>query len=212
MQLTCERATDISITVRIVVHPSKKLGGCSLSRELLSQPQTRRHNPPALPGATLCLCVVLATGRAAMLLNNLRVTPEHLSNHENTDVIPKGKLTPIYLQNTVAFYIIPFLRKEMLDYPHRQQSPCIPKAAWRIQKIISSHSLALCSSDNQAPFLSLCVQYCPTLWTYLTTLFPGSDSWEKKKEEEGRCVTAAGEFSRSSQSASRDMVRPFSRK
>ena len=82
-----------------------------------------------------CLCVVLATGRGGMLLNNIRVAQEHLSNRGNADATPEGKLTSIYLQNTVAVCIIPSLRKEMLDYPHRQRSgPCIPKAACRIQK------------------------------------------------------------------------------
>lgn len=65
-----------------------------------------------------------------MVLNNLREAPEHLSNHGNTDAIPKEKLRSIYLQDTVVVCIIPFFRKEMLDYPHRQQSaPFIPKAA-----------------------------------------------------------------------------------
>lgn len=102
-----------------------------------------RCNTPAWLFSAECLCVVLATGRARMLLNNLRVAPEHLSNHGNTDAIPKGKLRSIYLQNTVVVCIIPFLRREMLDYPYRQQSgPCIPKAAWGIQEIRWSHSLA----------------------------------------------------------------------
>lgn len=79
--------------------------------------------------------MVLATGRGGTLLNNRRVAQEHLSNHGNADATPKGKLIPIYLQNTVAVYIIPSLRNEMLDYPHRQQSgPCSPTAACSIQK------------------------------------------------------------------------------
>lgn len=47
--------------------------------------------------------------------------------------------------------------------------------------------------------------FCPTRFNTallhgLTMFFPEPDSWEKKKEEEGGCVTAAGEFKRSSQS------------
>lgn len=123
-----------------------------------------RCNTPAWLFSAECLCVVLATGRGGMLLNNLRVAQEHLSNHGNTDAIPKGKLRSIYLQNIFAAYIIPFFRKEMLDYPHRQQSgPCIPRAAWRIQKISSSHSLAFCLWNNQAHFLSLSVPLCSVL-------------------------------------------------
>lgn len=55
-----------------------------------------------------------------MLLNHVRVTHEHLSSQDNTDAIPPGKLTSIYLQNTVAVFlcIIPFLRKEKLAYTH----------------------------------------------------------------------------------------------
>ena len=55
-----------------------------------------------------------------MLLNHIRVTHERLSSQENTDAIPPGKLTSIYLQNTVAVFlcIVPFLRKEKLAYTH----------------------------------------------------------------------------------------------
>lgn len=138
-----------------------------------------RCNTPAWLFSAECLCVVLATGRGRMLLNNLRVAPEHLSNHGNTDAIPKGKLRSIYLQNTVVVCIIPFFRREMLDYPHRHQSgPCIPKAAWRIQEISSSHSLALCLWSNQGPFLSLCVQHCPAPQIHLTIIFPEPHSWK----------------------------------
>lgn len=65
-----------------------------------------------------------------MLLNHIRATPEHLSSQENTDAIPPGKLTSIYLQNTVAVFlcIIPFLRKEKLAYTHsRKVVPASPK-------------------------------------------------------------------------------------
>lgn len=89
-----------------------------------------RCSTPAWLFSAECLCVVLATGRGGTLLNNLRGAQEHLSNRGKPDAIPKGKLRAICLQNTAAVYIIPFFRKEMLDYPHRQQSgPCIPKAA-----------------------------------------------------------------------------------
>lgn len=89
------------------------------------------------------------SGRGGTLSNNVRGAQEHLSSHGNTDATLKGKLTSTYLQNSAAVCIIPSLRKEMLDYPHRQQSgPCIPKAACRIQKISSSHSLALCLCHN----------------------------------------------------------------
>lgn len=80
-----------------------------------------------------------------MLLNHVRVTPEHLSSQENTDAIPPGKLIPIYLQNTVAVFLctIPFLRKEKLAYTHSRKvvlvSPKLHAGSKRPVQAIQRH-------------------------------------------------------------------------
>lgn len=80
-----------------------------------------------------------------MLLNHVKVTPEHLSSQENTDAILPGKLTVIYLQNTLAVFlcIIHFLRKEKLAYAHSSKvvlaSPKLDAGSKRSVQAIQQH-------------------------------------------------------------------------
>lgn len=89
-----------------------------------------RHNTLAWLFSAVKLWVILATGRGGMLLNHVRVTHEHLSSQDNTDAIPPGKLTSIYLQNTVGslplYHSFP-QKREVSLYTQQQSGPCIPK-------------------------------------------------------------------------------------
>ena len=142
-----------------------------LSEQTATIPALNMSAPPTNPSRRNMLAwlfsagklwVSLATGRGGMLLNHVRVTFEHLTSQKNTNATPSGKLTSIYLQNPVAVFlcIIPFLRKGVSLHIQQQRGPCISEAVCRIQKISSSHPVALRLCGNQGPFLSLCVQYC----------------------------------------------------
>lgn len=163
MQLTHEPATDISITLRIVVHLPKgwedvawaeSCYPCPRHIYTTHQPFQTQHSSLTFPSRML-VCVVLQTGRGGAQLNNLLVAQEHCSNHWNTDTIPKAKLRSIYLQNTVADYIIPFFRKEMLNYSHRQQnglaSPKLHEWSRRLVQTITWHFAFGITKDTFCP-------------------------------------------------------------